>query len=213
MNSEKAFFDAVREKLFSGSLKESQVSGLKALLEATEIFSLCQRAYILATAYHETARTMQPIAEYGKGSGRAYGTWHVNSAGTRYCYKDSSKTSVYSADEYPHLFYGRGYVQLTWLSNYLKVSKELGFSDNCDAPDPTLFAREPNRVMQPDIAAQIMCFGMERGWFTGKKLSDYINNKQTDYYNARRIINGLDCAGNVATYAAKFESALRAMGE
>ena len=30
-------------------------------------------AYILATDYHETAYTMQPIEEYGKGAGYDYG--------------------------------------------------------------------------------------------------------------------------------------------
>lgn len=48
-------------------------------------------AYCLATTYHETAQTMQPIEEYGRGHGRPYG---------------------------PSGFYGRGYVQLTWRANY-----------------------------------------------------------------------------------------------
>jgi hypothetical protein len=59
-----------------------------------------QLAYILATAYHETAHTMKPIREYG---------------GETYLKKKSY---------YPYV--GMGYVQLTWKHNYEKASKKLG---------------------------------------------------------------------------------------
>jgi hypothetical protein len=57
-----------------------------------------------------------------------------------------------------------------------------------------------------------MFVGMEEGWFTGKKLSDYINGGKADYYGARGIINGKDRAAEIATYAKAFEAALRAAG-
>jgi hypothetical protein len=57
-------------------------------------------AYVLATAYHETAHTMKPIKEYG---------------GDPYL-----KAKKY----YPYV--GRGYVQLTWDYNYKKASNKLG---------------------------------------------------------------------------------------
>ena len=50
---------------------------------------------------------------------------------------------------------------------------------------------------------------MFRGLFTGKKLADYMNDKETDYYNARRIINGLDKAELIAGYAKEFESCIK----
>ena len=34
---------------------------------------LPEAGYVLATAFHETAETMQPIAEYGHGKGHPYG--------------------------------------------------------------------------------------------------------------------------------------------
>ena len=47
---------------------------------------------------------------------------------------------------------------------------------------------------------------MVEGWFTGKKLSDYFNEK-TDYINARKIVNGLDKADIIAGYAKVLYSA------
>ena len=63
-------------------------------------------------------------------------------------------------------------------------------------------------AMQPDIAAKIMIYGMREGWFTTKKLSDYIKNGKADYVGARRIINGTDDARLIAGYAETFEKAL-----
>src|SRR5690606_34797432 len=59
-----------------------------------------QAAYVLATAYWETARTMKPVREYG---GESY---------------------LRSKSYYP--FVGMGYVQLTWRKNYEDWSKRLG---------------------------------------------------------------------------------------
>lgn len=94
------FFASIRP-LF-GRLNDVQVDGLNYLLDAWETQypsgSLKYLAYCLATTFHETAETMLPIEEYGKGRGRKYG---------------------------PTGFYGRGYVQLTWDYNYEKASKRL----------------------------------------------------------------------------------------
>lgn len=54
-----------------------------------------------------------------------------------------------------------------------------------------------------------MSYGMVKGAFTGKKLSDYINSSKSDYREARRIINALDQAEKIESYAVKFESALK----
>ena len=42
---------------------------------------------------------------------------------------------------------------------------------------------------------------MREGWFTGKRLSDYISNEDIDYLGARAIINGSDRATQIADYA------------
>lgn len=119
-------------------------------------------AYMLATAWHETAHTLQPVMEYG---------------GEKYL-----KSKKY----YP--YFGRGYVQLTWKSNYEKY----GIADT------------PERALDPDFAAHVMIDGMVKGTFTGKKLSDYFNAKKEDPVNARRIINGMDRAEQIAGYYDQF---------
>ena len=62
-------------------------------------------------------------------------------------------------------------------------------------------------ALEPDLAAKIMFKGMIDGIFTGKKLADYFNPRTADWKNARRIINGLDHADDIATYAKKFYAA------
>src|SRR5262249_44518908 len=165
-----------------GRLTQGQVDGLNELLDEigadAAITDVRWFAYMLATAYHETARTFQPIEEIGKGRGRPYGV------------PDRSTGQTY---------YGRGLVQLTWKRNYQIFGSILGI----DLVNDTALALEPG------IAYKIMSIGMTRGLFTGKKLADYINDRKSDYVNARRIINELDKADLIAGYAVKFEATLR----
>lgn len=140
--------------------------------------TLQQTAYVLATAYWETARSMQPVREaYYLGEPKA---------------EKHRKTLRY----YP--WYGRGFVQLTWRENYAKASKKIGLD----------LLADPDRAMIPAAAAQILVLGSKEGWFTGKKLADYINAKGTDYVGARRIINGTDKASEIAAIARQYEAAL-----
>ena len=62
--------------------------------------------------------------------------------------------------------------------------------------------------MELNNAVKIMFLGMQEGWFTGRKLSQYINDQLTDFVNARRIINSIDRAADIAGYAEKFLKAL-----
>lgn len=135
-----------------------------------------QAAYVLATAFWETARTMKPVREYG---GEAY---------------------LKSKRYYPYV--GMGYVQLTWLENYKKASQKLGVD----------FVADPRKLLIPEYAVEILVIGSRDGWFTGKKLSDYITLKKSDFVNARRIINGTDKASEIAAIARDYDTALRASG-
>jgi putative chitinase len=186
MIQRKYFFDSVRGSLFAGSLNQSQVDGLNALLDYAESNLVDDRhlAYVLATTFHETAQTMQPIAEYGKGKGKSYG----NPAGP-----------------YGQCYYGRGYVQLTWYDNYVKQDKKLGLNDE--------LVKNADLALDPTIAMQVLFQGMNDGDFTGVGLPKYITCKNvetdtTDFYNARKIVNGLDCAQQIQGYAQKFANAI-----
>jgi predicted chitinase len=95
-------------------------------------------------------------------------------------------------------WYGRGYVQLTWEDNYKRAGRKL----NLD------LTTNPDSVMEPEVSAKIMVVGMLEGWFTGKRLSQYINSDTVDYVNARRIVNGTDKAREIAEIAVKYENLL-----
>ena len=177
------FFIQIRS-LF-GRMSQSQVEGLNSLLDAVGGCLINEAAYMLATAYHETAHTMQPIEEYGKGRGRDYG-------------KRLKMSRKPYSDTLP-LYYGRGYVQLTWYENYDKAGRLLGID----------LLNKPELALDAAIAAKIMREGMIEGWFTGKKLNDYVGLRTADYVGARRIINGTDKANLIAGYAVAFELALR----
>lgn len=174
--------------MFGGKITESQVKGMEAILDEYEAnystLSLHALAYILATTYHECARTMQPIEEYGKGRGRDYGL-----------YKKMDGTSYLG---YPHIYYGRGFVQLTWFENYEKAGKKLGVD----------LLNKPELALSLPIATKILFAGMVEGWFTGRKLSQYFEGK-IDFQGARRIINGTDKAVMIAGYAQTFYNGLK----
>lgn len=106
-------------------------------------------------------------------------------------------------------YYGRGYIQLTWDYNYKKASDY--FEQD--------FIKNPDLVMQPEYALPILFVGMNEGWFTGKKLDNYIDNDDEndseelrEYKNARRIVNGTDKAETIAKLALVFEKGLKEGG-
>ena len=183
------FFDHVRAQPFGGRLTPRQVGGCNAILDAFERHAPSADprfvAYALATAFHETARTMQPICEYGKGHGRAYGV---------------------PAGPAHQIYFGRGYVQLTWWKNYATATARLRQKGVIGA-DVDL-VKNPDLALRPDVAAGILVFGMLEGWFTGRKLADYFAGTRSDWVDARRIINGSDRAAQIAGYALHFYHAL-----
>ena len=154
MLDRKFFYDTVRSPLFRGALTPLQVEGIEAILDGWErrgLSNLHHLAYMLTTTYHETDRTMQPIEEYGRGEGKKYSN-----------------------------YYGRGFVQLTWLRNYQLFGKRLGVD----------LERDPDLAMRMDIAVDILFDGMMYGLFTGKKLIDYDFTTYEGVFSARSIING-----------------------
>lgn len=200
LTSARTFYDALRTGILGPTLSPSEVNGCEAILEAMEGAPLAWTAYALATAYHETASTMQPIKEYG---GTSYFTRMYDVTGARPQMAVANGNTC--AGDGPR-YCGRGYVQLTWKNNYTKAGRECGVD----------LASDPDRALEPDIAAKIMRRGMQEGWFTGKKFSDYLPGSGpaslAQFTAARRIINGTDKAAQVADHAVKFQQALEAGG-
>lgn len=185
----KTFFNEVRDHVFGKSMYQGQVDGCEAILDAWGKHAPNSDprfiAYSLATAYHETARSMAPVRELGQGRGRSYGI---------------------PVAPYNQVYYGRGYVQLTWERNYTNATRRL-VKRGVVGADINL-ARNPDLAMRPDIAAAVLVFGMLEGWFTGRKLVDYFSGTRSDWVDARVIINGHDRAALIAGYGLAFYHAL-----
>lgn len=208
----KAFFDSIRSSLFSKGMRQTQVDGINMMLESWEQrhqkeITITQFADIFATAYHETATTMQPIHEYGN---RDYFTKMYDKSGSR---PKVAATLGNTQEGDGARFAGRGYVQLTGRSNYRRATKELrakGLVGN-----DIDFEANPDLVMQPKYAIPVTFVGMMEGWFTGKSLGSEIDAKIDgdefdDFVKARAIINGSDRAEMIAGHAMKFLAALKA---
>lgn len=173
-----------------GKLSIKQVEGFEAIFNAYESFNVADRkklSYILATVWHETGKTMQPIEEYGKGKKRKYGK-RVWLSGKHYT-------------DIPHVFYGRGHTQNTWRDNYLKLTKA-----NTKGWD---FVNNPNLLLKMEQSIWATFYAMINGLYTGKKLSDYFNKNKNDAKGARRIINGSDKAILISLYHNKFLNSIK----
>jgi predicted chitinase len=137
-----------------------------------------QIAYVLATTQHETNNTFQPVRE-------AY-------------YLGGDRAEAYRRTLKYYPYYGRGYVQLTWDRNYRTYAALLGKD----------LVRNPDLALQPDVALFVLVHGFKVGTFTGRAIMSYINASQTDFVNARRCINGVDRAQDIAAIATQFTKTL-----
>ena len=191
------FYDILRNgDLLGPVLDKGEVEGIQAILDATPRWGTSWLAYALATAYHETAHTMQPISEYG---GPKYFTRMYDIRGSRPSLaKSMGNTSPGDGAKY----HGRGFVQLTWKTNYDKAGKKLGID----------LVNHPEKAKDINVAAKIMASGMIEGWFSGKGLRDYLPGlgpaTKAQFMKARRIINGNDKSDLIANYALIFQQAL-----
>jgi putative chitinase len=190
-----AFFAVLR----NGPLrhrKPEQVAGTEAILDAMIGLPVSWVAYALATAWHETAYTMQPIKERG---GRAYFMRMYDKTGKRpKVAADLGNTVEGDGATYA----GRGYVQLTGRRNYGNAERKIGKP----------FLAQPDLAMQPDLAARIMREGMKEGWFTTRGFVAFLPSTGpatlAQFTQARRIINGMDKAAKIAGEALAFQAAL-----
>lgn len=194
------FHDRVRTTLFNGRTQPAQVQGLEAILDHWEAVSPGNDdrwlAYMLATAFHETARTMQPVRETLAATDakaiaildRAFARGQLPWVSNPYWRVDAQGQS----------WLGRGLVQLTHKTNYAKMSPLVGVD----------LVADPAKAMQMDVAIRIMFIGMEKGSFTGARLDQFFRPDREDWVNARKIINRRDRALQIADYGRAFYGAI-----
>jgi putative chitinase len=184
-----AFYEAIKKPLFGGHLTPNQAKGMERLLDrawAIKLEDPAQLGYVLATDYRETGAKMMPVPEIGRGKGKPYG-------------RPDPHTGL--------IYYGRGDVQLTWYQNYLLMQQLLGVP----------LVAHPELALEPTTSAMVIFEGMlrghsNRGDFTGKSLEDYVAGKKRDFVNARRTVNGLDHAQEIADHAKTFTKAAEDAG-
>ena len=169
-------------------------TGLQTLLQflrgdADSWNSLNEIAYLLATVKWETMNTFQPIHEMGSLS-----YFDQYEPGTT---KGQNLGNTETGDGF--LYRGRGYVQITGRANYMHIGQLLGVD----------LLNNPDLALDPATAYQIAARGMQGGWFTGRRLAQYMPaGTAPDYINARRIINGQDHASDIAAVAQRFVALL-----
>lgn len=188
MINKTTLFRELKKKLFTrkfeGDRGSKQIDGIDIIIDTWEKeypeLSMKDVAYILATVYHETAYTMQPIKE---GGGPNY---------------------LRSKKYYP--WFGRGYVQLTWEYNYKKAKEKLGINF---IKDPNL-ALVPEHAVEILFTGMRDGWFTSKSLSTyiTEKDNGYKKNL-TEFANARRIINGTDKQVKIAKEAAQFYDALK----
>lgn len=200
-----SFYDFLRNnKMLGPKITAPEFQGCDAIIKACARggYPVSFTAYALATAYLETAATMQPIKERG---GAAYFKRMYDIQGAR---PTKAKELGNLAPGDGARFCGRGYVMLTGKHNYALATaklRALGFTVDLVA--------NPDDAMRPDVAAAIMVLGMAEGWFTGRKLSDDLlahgPSTLSQFKASRDIINGRDRDDEIAAFAVDFQTGLQ----
>ncbi|WCK02816.1 hypothetical protein [Agrobacterium tumefaciens] len=197
---EARFFASVRISIFGGRLRAAQLAGTKAVLSGFEKVlpggDPRWLAYMLATTFHETAATMQPVRETLAASDaeaivrldRAFAAGRLPMVRKPYWRLDAEGKS----------WLGRGFLQLTHRRNYEAMSALTGVD----------LVKRPERAMEADVATAILIHGMMAGSFTGRRLSEFFSSEREDWDGARAIINGSDRARLIGSYGRAFHRAL-----
>ena len=143
-------------------------------------------AYILATARRESMGTWRPIREAASCGDDE--TCREKAIGRMLAARAAkNKRPVPPNYALPSAngqrYYGRGYLQLTFETNYERADRFLGTG--------TTMHDHPDKVMELDLAQTILVRGMLHGWFGSKQpLSLYLDDgRPTDWIYARDNVN------------------------
>jgi len=175
------FFSQVRLTLFDGRLRQPQIDGLTGFLNAWEAGHTDDDDRWLAYILATTHHETGRRFEPIEEIGRGRG-------------RPYGRVDPETGNRY----YGRGYVQLTWKDNYRRMGEALGVD----------LVWHPELALDAATSVRIIFFGMINGSFTGRALSRYFNDTTEDWRNARRIVNGLDRADEIASMARRYYAAI-----
>ena len=193
------FYAALRsdKRVFGTSIGTNQVATMEHLIRAIQSHGLsdAQAAYVFATAYHEPgprSRMVPNRENMNYSSARQLvrvwpSRFNATNAAAFVNAPQALANKVYNGrlgnrkgTNDGWIYRGGGLDHTTGRENYRKNSAYTGVD----------LVAHPERILEPAVAADCIVSGMVSGRYTGKKLAHYINDKQTDFINARRIING-----------------------
>ncbi len=137
-----------------------------------------QTAYVLATAFHESR----------------LGQWMVDHT-NGWAYEGRRRLGNVHDGDGP-TFRARGYARLTGRLAYGQWGRHLNLP----------LVSDPELASVPEVAADILVDGLRFGRFTGHALSEYVNEQQVDYPQARRVMPNRDHPVRIARYARHFEA-------
>lgn len=198
------FFDLIRDSLFRSRLSKDQVRGIEEVCEAWDRSYAARKpfgkeiqllSYVLASVYHETGGKMLPVREGFKDSDEA-SRLHVAKM-----FSQGKISGDYAKPIGGISYFGRGRCQNTHLANYKKLQERYGVP----------LVQNPNLILADSkLDARITVDGHIEGFWTGRKLQDYLDaDGNLNYIAARAIVNG-DGKKNgalIASYAKHFEEA------
>lgn len=192
MNFDLSIFEQ-QYTLYFGKLTHNEKYHLTFILNKAEtdsnIREVNQLAYMLATARWETSYFNHLEEEGSEESFEKYQNKYGNNRPG-----DGKK------------YRGRGYVQITFWDNYERVGEKL----NID------LVHNPSQAKEPECAYKILTQGCLEGWFTGKRLGNYISegDSKCDYWNARYVVNPneIDIANRAINLSNKSEHQQQCIG-
>lgn len=199
-----AFYEYLRNSrtdMFPAKLSESQVRGIEGILDAFWAYGdgrIKTLAYGLATARREVGVGMVPVREGFKktdAAARAHVRLFYGHKGADwYCWPSGP---------HGHVYYGRGYVQMTWFENYNYAEHVTGLD----------FTANPDLALDPGIAGRLLFMGLLSGQWNrkGHGIAHYLPDfGADDLMNARRTVNITDHWQEIAGHYREFLAALEA---
>lgn len=195
------FFEHARRWLFGGGaggrLTQSQVDGVTDLLDVWEGSYAHEDdrwlAYILGGVFHETGGRMVPVRE-----GFARNDAEARAVVARLHARGKIRRNYALPNAAGVSYYGRGRIQNTWEENYRRLERRFGLP----------FLSQPDLLLDSKLDATVTIIGHIEGLWTRYRLSDFFSAEREDWVGARRIVNGLDRAEQIAGYSKLFYAAI-----